>query len=71
MSDYKPCPFCGSSDMKLYGHGQDWKFVTCSDCGADGPEELSADDAKAGWNRRADDANRDDKDSRGSIRSSV
>jgi len=55
--ELKPCPFCGSTDLKisaqeadLYG---DVLFVHCKDCDACGPAHEDAEDAKAAWNKRS------------------
>ncbi|WP_088258660.1 Lar family restriction alleviation protein [Fimbriiglobus ruber] len=45
-----PCPFCRSTDIKLYGN--DW-FVACENCDAQGPKALNpADSAISFWNTR-------------------
>lgn len=72
MSLPKPCPFCGSGDVGIVSHSNEvWHFSCCYNCGANGPEENTKVKAALAWNRRADDANRDDQDRRGSIRSGV
>ena len=52
MSDLKPCPFCGLSDL-VYNSATgrtNGRFVRCTDCNTCGP--LAEDDAraKAAWN---------------------
>ena len=52
MSDLKPCPFCGLSDL-VYNSATgrtNGRFVRCTDCNACGP--LAEDDAlaKIAWN---------------------
>ena len=35
MTELKPCPFCGSEDVKLRHYkvnGCDWWYVTCNQC---------------------------------------
>jgi transposase-like protein len=46
--DLKPCPFCGSSNLKT---GGDDKFVGvwCNDCQATGPNHYG----RSEWNTRA------------------
>ncbi|WP_420001028.1 Lar family restriction alleviation protein [Atlantibacter hermannii] len=68
----RSCPFCGSGNTNIVCHSVGcWFFVYCTECGANGPEENTKAKAALAWNRRADDANRDDKDGRGSIRPGV
>lgn len=55
MSELKPCPFCGSKDLRISHVGRDWNSVICRDCGGEGPEELGREDAISSWNRRAGD----------------
>ena len=53
MSDLKPCPFCGSTDL----HMQDVdRFLQCYNCDATGPWHIDQTEAEAvaAWNRRAD-----------------
>lgn len=58
MINLKPCPFCGSKN--LVDHGEINTWISCEDCGAEGPLrrddlwETKAEAAEA-WNRRADD----------------
>lgn len=62
MSDLRPCPFCGSDDLRIDGG-----FVRCNNCECDGPyhEEMdeSDEDSIEGiaekWNTRAADARAD------------
>ena len=58
-SELKPCPFCGSSDVKLQvaGDAQHIVVVECGDCNAQGPTvALIVEDchskAAALWNDR-------------------
>lgn len=52
--ELKPCPFCGSDDIALYGSVA--KFVMCKNCEAAVGvcEAESADETIQRWNRRAD-----------------
>ena len=62
MSELKPCPFCGHTEVELVGAGDNWLvgckngkcmgFVTVTDTGF-GNKEI----AIAAWNRRADENN--------------
>ena len=61
----KPCPFCGSTNVKIVGnHTNDdcgWYYsyyVFCRDCGARGAEKRDEEKPLAirAWNRRADSA---------------
>lgn len=45
----KPCPFCGSEDV--YSYDPEW--VTCPNCGAEGPPEVTCELAIKSWNCRA------------------
>lgn len=53
----KPCPFCGSKNVKVWGVEGFW--VECEECNCKGPYPLSmlhddVDSAIAAWNRRAE-----------------
>ena len=50
MTNLKPCPFCGSSDLKFVRAPDNW--IRCANCGAQGP---MATYACAAWNRRVPD----------------
>lgn len=50
MSDLKPCPFCGSSDLELYDEEQ--VIVRCRDCDARGPSCNLDRKAQLAWNVR-------------------
>lgn len=59
-----PCPFCGSSSVKMVGDPADddnrWCQVFCDACGCRGNEYPSNPDAAArAWNRRAGGAPRE------------
>ncbi|WP_373203378.1 Lar family restriction alleviation protein [Citrobacter amalonaticus] len=56
MSLPKPCPFCGSGDVGIESYSnEEWFFVSCHECGANGPEESMAAKAALSWERRAGD----------------
>ncbi|MDC9591695.1 Lar family restriction alleviation protein [Xenorhabdus sp. XENO-10] len=46
-----PCPFCNSEYIDMNSYSDDmWFYVQCTDCGANGPEEDTAEQAKIAWN---------------------
>lgn len=52
MTDWIPCPFCGSRRLttkRLWDH---YRFVACLRCKAAGPIGLTNEDAVARWNAR-------------------
>ena len=54
----KPCPFCGHPPDETVVHTEDfYAFVTCRNCGANGPSvavfESSREQATVAWDRRA------------------
>lgn len=51
MDRIKPCPFCGSTETDAVDHGGYW-CVSCWDCVAEGPTEMTEDNAIAAWNTR-------------------
>jgi len=56
MSDLKPCPFCGSSDVGRVQRDPvplRWLGVACNSCGAQSRLSAHQDRADAAWNRRA------------------
>ena len=59
----KDCPFCGSSKIReeswemvpFERHhlgGTHWYNVWCDSCMAQGPDEMSQEEAEIAWNRR-------------------
>ena len=52
MADLLPCPFCGSITIGEPIRRRPLQ-VACIDCGAEGPEALTHDDARTRWNTRA------------------
>lgn len=61
MSELKPCPFCGGSDIKCFlfdpfdGYQGDCSsyIVECKECGAEMQKRHKAEAINA-WNRRVD-----------------
>lgn len=48
-----PCPFCASSDVRVFEHNYAQEFAfACAGCGAHGPRRASLDLAAEGWNQR-------------------
>lgn len=67
MPEFKPCPFCGSSEIVTSiettrigsGKARVCRSMECLNCGAKGPVDLvgsSNEDAEVGWDRRVPDA---------------
>lgn len=56
MSELKPCPFCGGTDISCADAGRktDVWFIQCEDCFATFPHFDSKAEAIEAWNRRAD-----------------
>ena len=52
MADLLPCPFCGSTNVGEPIRRRPLQ-VACVDCGGEGPEALTHDDARDRWNTRA------------------
>jgi Lar family restriction alleviation protein len=56
-TELKPCPFCGSENLKVVdcecvdGDMTYW-VVVCQECGARGGESVGANPAKVFWNMR-------------------
>jgi len=53
MSDLLLCPFCGSANVGEPIRRRPLQ-VACIDCGGEGPEALTHDDARDRWNARAE-----------------
>lgn len=52
MSDLLPCPFCGSTDVHTSPNGENYAYVYCNTCGAEGPTN-DIGSVVMTWNRRA------------------
>lgn len=52
----KPCPFCGSDDVRLMPDHMDRRdsYVLCRSCGARSTSAFSAKDAVEMWNQRTE-----------------
>jgi Lar family restriction alleviation protein len=52
----KPCPFCGSGDIRYgrvtFGHGTGGESVKCRNCGAEVPDDYIGKRAVEKWNTR-------------------
>jgi hypothetical protein len=62
MSELKPCPFCGSSEIRSFDiscrnmdSSPNW-MVECQDCGGE-YLDVYREDAENGWNERIKEAN--------------
>ena len=57
MTELKPCPFCGSTDVHILNHGtQGEHSITCKDCNVWVDhmfDAMSEEEAIELWNRRA------------------
>ena len=51
MTDLKPCPFCGSDNIKIH-IGYSHSYIRCEDCIVSTRRYKSIQDAIDGWNRR-------------------
>lgn len=52
MSELKPCPFCGSSQLHMHDDGY-IKWVECEDCLAEGPVIVGSEESATDiWNTR-------------------
>jgi Lar family restriction alleviation protein len=54
MNKLKPCPFCGSSLLKIYDNGLIYPWVQCVECLANTSSEPTVEEAIKAWNRRVD-----------------
>jgi len=55
MSELKPCPFCGSTCLEIYGNkcqGKGRYWVACVICGAQLYTTQTREAAVAAWNKR-------------------
>ena len=56
LAELKPCPFCGGKQLSFNNaYGVCW--LTCTDCGCEGPDGYGEAEAIEAWNRRAGDTN--------------
>ena len=57
MTKLKPCPFCGSKDIritnKIEKNSTQTFYVWCLGCGTEGPFGLSPKSALDAWNKRS------------------
>ena len=55
MAELKPCPFCGSNNVKIHipYFAADCYMVQCYDCNCNTAVYESAENAAEAWNRRA------------------
>ena len=51
MPELKPCPFCGSTEVKHSAHAPD-VWIYCAACLATGPEAAGQKGAAVKWNLR-------------------
>lgn len=51
--ELKPCPFCGSKNLRLTGNS--WHWVQCNNCFAEIGGQESEEEAIEQWNRRVND----------------
>lgn len=54
--ELKPCPFCGSENLKAYGYSQheaDHAYCYCEDCNTVGPSKSVLRKAIEAWNKRS------------------
>jgi Lar family restriction alleviation protein len=52
MNNLLPCPFCGG-EADIFEASEDSFCTLCTDCGVETPYQISAEEAVAAWNRRA------------------
>ena len=49
---FRPCPFCGSTDIKPAARRDFPVWTECRECRAEGPSKFTGRDADAAWNKR-------------------
>lgn len=55
MTELKPCPFCGGTDIRIVGVGPDGFSITCKDCNVwvdNIFEDMTEEQAIELWNMR-------------------
>ena len=52
MDELKPCPFCGSSNVRYISLGENTHFCTCDNCDTETRVRSSLPRAIADWNTR-------------------
>nr|DAR30056.1 MAG TPA: restriction alleviation protein [Caudoviricetes sp.] len=52
--ELKPCPFCGSKNIRMWNTSTPW--VSCRDCFANTACGTTREEAIENWNRRVQDA---------------
>lgn len=50
MSELKPCPFCGSADIKIIGRFE--RYAVCMNCDVAGPQRPADEEVTGEWNTR-------------------
>lgn len=53
LADHAPCPFCASKISGVVTNGDDNFYLSCENCGAEGPTAPTEAEAIAAWNRRS------------------
>ena len=53
MTALKRCPFCGSEEICVDEIGRGYLWLTCEHCDCSGPVGTNPKEARALWNRRA------------------
>ena len=53
MTELKPCPFCGSKNVKIHV-GYSHSYIRCEDCIVSTRRFKNIQDAVDGWNKRID-----------------
>lgn len=55
MTELKPCPFCGGTNVvvdEFWERYDEPYFIACNECGASGPYTHKKEEAIELWNRR-------------------
>ena len=48
--ELKPCPYCGGTDLIIYGNGIEKHYVRCHSCNLQGPDVYGREQAAEAWN---------------------